>query len=293
MATKDLVTVKPNEWKLATIKPEKMVSALQAMSGPEGFNPFELPRLTVPGGGGLAWEIQTGSGSEPHKTFNAVIVHHHDARKFWDEAFGLGERKPPTCQSYDGIQGFGSPGGVCRLCLLNASQACKPGMMMYLLRPDMVLPTVLWVPVMSLKGIKQYLIQGLAAYGECSFDVVTRFGLAKRQSRGGIAYSAITADRVDVVPNEMMSIVASFREHFVPFLAQAFEALAMTVSDSDPVLMSTPSPDPTADLWGGAVEGRVVSENHPLSTTDAGVPTGASHVPDDDEDIPDPPSREA
>lgn len=62
-----------------------------------------------------------------------VILYHHLANAYWPEGSEYDDNVPPFCQSFDGKQGYGEPGGVCAACAFNqfgstangSGKACK------------------------------------------------------------------------------------------------------------------------------------------------------------------------
>ena len=71
-----------------------------------------------------------------------VILYHHFANAYWPEGSEYDDNVPPFCQSIDGMQGYGEPGGVCAACAFNqfgstangSGKACKNMRQIYLLR---------------------------------------------------------------------------------------------------------------------------------------------------------------
>lgn len=199
-----------HNWLILKVKPEQVERSLESISGSSGFRPFDLPRIVVPAGGGTAWEIQGPDGIEHKTNFDAIILYQHDARKFWAQPFGMGEKSAPNCESPDGVVGLGNPGGNCAKCEFNRRPAngrdmvCKPGKMLYLLLPEQVIPTLMWLPLMSLGNLRDYFKQQIAPYARTPYDVVTTIGLEKRPSRGGGApYAAVTFTKAYDIPEDM------------------------------------------------------------------------------------------
>lgn len=280
MATKDIAKSEASTWKLVTMKPERVVGALQAIAGPEGFNPFDLPRITIPSGGGISWEVMTEEGVQPMRTFDALILHHHDARKYWEEEYGVGARRQPDCQSYDGISGLGNPGGSCIKCPLRNNMKCSQGLVLYLLLPHLVLPSVLWVPVMSLKNAKGYFINALAALGDRPCDVMTRFGLEARINKRDQKYSAITFNRAEDINPALAEAMEAYREKFIAYLNESFQARTVLVDNLRNGAVDTEAtPVSEGSLWG---------EPGMDSDMAAGImrSDSAARAADDNDDIP-------
>src|SRR3990172_8442732 len=131
----------------------------------------DLPRIKVPTGGGTSWELPSlGNDSEASKTFTGIIVYSRPARSLFlsNEL----DNSPPDCYSDDGIVGHGNPGGDCASCFYNkfgskgknpettlvtqlgvsrGAKGCANKRALFILRENELLPTVLVLPVMSVK----------------------------------------------------------------------------------------------------------------------------------------------
>src|SRR5437870_2303657 len=94
---------------LATSNIDNMVRIIQDNLGSAGqLSIGDLTRLTVPPGGGTAWEIPNPiAGSKPrHESeLDVVIVFSKDQKAFWKEPLGKegGGGSPPDCRSIDMI----------------------------------------------------------------------------------------------------------------------------------------------------------------------------------------------
>lgn len=71
-----------------------------------------------------------------------MILYNHASNAYWPEGKEYDDNEPPLCQSVDGKQGYGEPGGACATCILNRfgssatgrGKACKNMRVLYLLR---------------------------------------------------------------------------------------------------------------------------------------------------------------
>lgn len=155
---------------------------------------FDLPRVTIPAGGGTRWEVSSPlTGTQSLETLDGIVVYQRLTRAYWKSDDVTGEA--PDCASRDNIMGVGDPGGECRTCPLSQfgsngkrGQACKQQTMWFLLREDSFLPIVLGLPPTSLRAAKQYML-ALAGAGVRSAEVVTSIGLEKDKNPDGQAYS--------------------------------------------------------------------------------------------------------
>lgn len=151
----------------------------------------EYPRVKVPAGGAVAFEMPGDDPSNPEyvKEITGVIVWHHKSNAYWDR--DAEDDAPPVCVSLDGINGAGIPGGYCDICPCNQfgsgeggrGKACKNMYRLYILTEDSLLPLVLTLPPTSLSAWKSYrtllITKGLKA---CS--VVTKITLNRKESNG-------------------------------------------------------------------------------------------------------------
>lgn len=170
--------------------------------GGEQLNPFDLDRLKVPAGGGIAWEIPTLTGEvEIARSIEGIVVYQKNCRGYWPDEY-TGAATPPQCSSEDGVVGVGNPGGQCALCPMaqfgsskNNSQACKAGRLLFLMTKDNILPKIISVPPTSIKPIKKFFL-GLASKSIPYHGCVMSFALAPAVNKGGIKYAQIAPSLV-------------------------------------------------------------------------------------------------
>lgn len=189
---------------LMTMAPTEISELIKANIGNSGLGAFDLPRIKVPGGGGLAWAVLDLDGNEePKKFIDGIIVLWKDMRAYWKEEFGSGEIQPPDCKSDDAVRGQGEPGGLCANCPMaefgsdpkGVSQACKEKRLIFMLTEGSLLPTAIFAPTMSVKPLRQYFLRLVNAQRPY-YSVITRLALERDKSSGGIDYSKIVPTRV-------------------------------------------------------------------------------------------------
>ena len=81
--------------------------------------------------------------------------------------------------------------------------------MLFLLRPDDLLPIVVQAPSTSIQPMRRYLLR-LASQGLPYWSVVTSLGLEKASSTAGIAYSRIAPRSSGPVPEEQRERLAEY-----------------------------------------------------------------------------------
>jgi hypothetical protein len=212
-------------------KPELNIAALHAdldqvmeamafnLGGGRGLSDYDLPRITIPTGGGTQWCVQSAEGEQFLPTLQCVIVLVRDGRVFWRAPFGEEARQPPDCASDDGVTGYGDPGGECISCPLNQfqsapdgrSKACNEQKHIFILRGDSLLPEHLVIPPTSLKAARQYLLK-LMASGLPYFKAVTEISLVPCKNAGGVRYSEARFQQLTKLDTEQQVLALKFHE---------------------------------------------------------------------------------
>lgn len=198
---------------------------------------FDLPRIRIPSGGGMAWTVPTLEGPEPAKEISGVIIHWQTMRGYWKVPFDqAGGGAPPDCASNDGEIGVGEPGvdwaqgeahagGTCSTCPLNQfgsgkdkAKACKEVRMLFLLREGDILPVAVPLAPMSIKPCKDYFM-GLASEKRRPYHTVeTVLQLEQAVSGGNIKYSKAKFGFGRLLTPEETAYVSEYRLNFTPIL---------------------------------------------------------------------------
>lgn len=161
---------------------------------------LSFPRVKIPSGGGLAFEVPGDDPENPdtEKEIVGVIVDHHPVNAYWADKYA-GANNPPDCSSMDGKVGMDQDGNrkPCNSCPMNEwgtaedgrGKACKNMHRVYILREGEMLPLLLTLPPTSLKNLSDYIALRVVSKGMRSYGVVTKVSLKKAQNAGGINYS--------------------------------------------------------------------------------------------------------
>lgn len=218
--------------------PGDIAEVMRENFGGKQIGMLDLERIKVPGGGGLAWTVEAAEGEDAVKHLDGVLILRRDQRLYYARKFGDGDRGPPDCYSLDLERGVGDPGGSCAACPLarygtsvrqdgspGRGQACRQMNMLFMLRPDALIPSVVAVPPSSLKHIAAYM-RRLASSGLTYYRVMTRLGLAKTRSADGIDYSQIVPERIGDVPEGLLMRVNAMRD--------SLNAIRTPITDYDP-----------------------------------------------------------
>lgn len=195
-----------------------------------------MQRVKIPGGGNLQFEIRNDDPDNPdyERKLVGVILYHHLANAYWPEGSEYDDNVPPFCQSFDGKQGYGEPGGVCAACAFNqfgstangSGKACKNMRQVYLLRSGEYLPLQLSLPPTSLRPFNDFMNLAFVARRRPSYSAIVEIGL-KRAESGGYTYSVATFRKVRDLEGEGLAAVksyaANFKEQVKSLLAQRVE----------------------------------------------------------------------
>lgn len=197
--------VSASEYTLMGLNPDELSETIQDNLGGEQLSQFSLPQIKVPAGGGTAWSLPTLGDDEVAREFTGIIIYHTHNRQMWrvglnDEGSVTGT--PPDCSSADGVIGYGDPGGRCQQCALarfgpnRERPLCKQTHIMYVMRPDDVLPVVVTAPPTSLASVREYILK-LTSQAVPYYAAVTRFSLEQAKSGDGKVYSRIKLSFVE------------------------------------------------------------------------------------------------
>ncbi len=191
----DLIPI--DQYMITEYNPEDIREIIAENIGGQEMTEFDLDRITIPSGGGLAWAIPTLDGEESSQALEGVIVFWKDARAYWEQSMEeSGGGSPPDCSSDDGQVGHGDPGGLCAECSFSKwesdargrGQACKQVRLMFMIMPDSLLPVVIALPPTSLARARKHFLR-LAGRGVHFASVVHRVTLDRTKNDAGFPYS--------------------------------------------------------------------------------------------------------
>ena len=184
---------------------------------------LSFTRIKIPGGGHLQFEIPSGNPDVPDYApyLEGVILYSHNSNAYWPEGSEYDDNVPPFCQSFDGKQGYGEPGGVCAACAFNqfgstangSGKACKNMRQIYLLRSGEYLPLQLSLPPTSLRPFNDFMNLAFVARRRPSYSAIVEIGL-KRAESGGYTYSVATFRKVRDLDGEDLAAVKSYSMNF-------------------------------------------------------------------------------
>ena len=215
--------------------PESNFTDVDLMDDMEGVTP-SFQRVKIPGGGVPQFEMPGEDPEHPvfEQKLEGIIVFNHLTNAYWPEGSEYDDDVPPLCQSTDGKLGYGTPGGACAACALNAfgsvsngrGKACKNMRSLYLLRSGDMMPLILNLPPTSLKPYNDFVNAAFLYRRRPVFGSLVEITL-KRKSSNGFDYSVAVFRKVrDFEGDELKQVadyVKTFREQAKLGLVQRAE----------------------------------------------------------------------
>ena len=200
---------------------------------PLSFDLFDI--VKSPSGGSTVFSVPGLEGDEAAKELTGIILDYTTPRAYWDTPDPV-EGTPPVCMSENSIISY--DGKACAHCPYNDfgskdgdsnAKACKESVLLFLLRPNSILPLLVRVPVTSKSRFFKYatrLISGMTPMN----GVVTKITLKKTTSKSGKPYALFNfeaerrlepneAEQAKVYAQRFMEIVRT--ADIVPELAEA------------------------------------------------------------------------
>ena len=241
--------VKPDSYQVMT-QAEDLRDIIEANVG-DNLSQFDLDRIMMPAGGGLAWTVPSLTGDEESvKALEGIIVHWKEPRAYWRSSFEeSGAGTPPDCTSDDSVIGRGmfgpgsehNPSGECAECPMSQygskpgdsnGQACKQMRVLFMVQPESLLPQAVMLPPTSIKPMKRYFLR-LASRAMPFYGVVTRLELERATSQGGIKYSVVKPSVVSQLDPEAASRIRHYGDGLKSVLdSQVMEAVSATVAET-------------------------------------------------------------
>lgn len=200
---------------------------------PLSFDLFDI--VKSPSGGSTVFSVPGLAGDEAEKELTGIILDYTTPRAYWDTPDPV-EGTPPVCLSQNSI--ISHDGKSCAHCPYNdfgskdgesAAKACKESVLIFLLRPNSIIPVLVRVPVTSKARFLKYSTRLLSTLTPIS-SVVTRITLEKATSKAGKPYALFNFEATSVLSaadaanakeyaRQLMELVSS--ADMIPDLAEA------------------------------------------------------------------------
>lgn len=252
MATKTSDIAKIEQYAVMEVPAKEIADMLLETSGGHQISPFDLDVVKVPSGQGAPmWAVQTLDGDDAIKTIDGIMILTRSVRSWWETSIDeSGGNSAPTCSSQDTIIGGGAPKGhpdfvdgkfeirysldgeeikrgrfECARCPLaefgsdtrGRGQACKQNLLVFMVRPESVMPMVIKVPPSSIKPMRNF-IRSMMGLGIKPFGAVVSLGLKKVTKGGSPAYFEIEPKIAQRLTTDELTKIRELRDQLVPVL---------------------------------------------------------------------------
>ena len=193
-------------------------------SQPLTLDLFDL--VKSPSGGSTVFEVPGLTGTEAEKELTGIILDYTMPRAYWDTPDPV-EGTPPVCMSQDSI--ISHDGKACAHCPYNDygskdgesnAKACKESVLLFLLRPNSIIPLLVRVPVSSKPRFLKYSTRLLSTLTPIS-SVVTKITLEKATSKQGKPYALFNFQTVGTLTTEEAAQARAFGQQFMEIVNAA------------------------------------------------------------------------
>ena len=185
---------------------------------PLSFSLFDV--VKSPSGGSTVFSVPGLSGDEAAKELTGIILDYSMPRAYWNSPDPV-EGTPPDCSSPDSIVSY--DGKPCATCPFNDfgsrngdsnAKACKESVVLFLLRPDNIMPLAVRIPVSSKARFQRYLTRLVGNMISLS-SVVTKITLEKTTNRTGQPYSLYNFEVASELSKEEADSAKAFAKSFM------------------------------------------------------------------------------
>ncbi len=176
--------------------------------------------IKSPSGGSTSFTIPTLSGEIMEKSITGIILDYTTPRAYWDTPDPV-EGTPPVCFSSDSL--VSHDGKACGTCPFNDfgskdgetnAKACKESVVLFLLRPDNIMPILVRIPVSSKMIFQRYMTRLIGKMIPVS-GVVTKITLEKTTNKTGQPYALYNFEAVETLSTEEAENARNFGKKFM------------------------------------------------------------------------------
>ena len=197
---------------------------------PLSYDLFDV--VKSPSGGATVFEVPGLAGAEAEKELVGIVLDYTTPRAYWDTPDPV-EGTPPVCMSRDSL--ISQDGKICSRCPYNDfgskdgesnAKACKESVLLFLLRPQSIMPLLVRVPVTSKPRFLRYMTRLVGTLTPLN-GVVTKITLEKATSKAGKPYALFNFEAVSVLSTEESAHARAFAEQFMEIVDAANMELDM------------------------------------------------------------------
>lgn len=191
---------------------------------PLSYQLFDV--VKSPSGGSTVFSVPGTSGDEPEKELTGIILNYTTPRAYWNTPDPIAGT-PPVCLSRDSM--VSHDGHSCSHCPYNDfgskdgesnAKACKESVLIFLLRPNNIIPLLVRVPVSSKMLFLKYTTRLVSSLTPIS-GVVTRITLEKATSKLGKPFAKYKFEAVSTLTREESASARAFGKQFMEIFKES------------------------------------------------------------------------
>ena len=191
---------------------------------PLSYDLFDV--VKSPSGGATVFEVPGLAGADAEKELMGIILDYTTPRAYWDTPDPV-EGTPPKCMSRDSL--ISQDGKICSHCPFNDfgskdgesnAKACKESVLLFLLRPNSIIPLLVRVPVTSKPRFLKYSTRLLSTLTPIN-SVVTKITLERATSKQGKPYALFNFEAVSTLSPEEAAQAKAFGQQFMEIVNAA------------------------------------------------------------------------
>jgi hypothetical protein len=232
--SKELALVSASNFALMQVDTSDLAEVFQENLAGDSLRVSDLTSIHIPAAGNVSWSIPTIDGETSTPSLQGVVIAHRNVRRFYAQDFATsGGGTAPDCKSEDGIHGVGAfatqCGGLCANCPMAqfskddkgnwSATKCKQYTLVFLVREDAVLPSILVVAPTSIKEFSTYKRALAVQKMKRLSEVLTEFTLTKERSPSGFTYSKLAVRPVEYFDKETQVKFRDFGRQMESFLS--------------------------------------------------------------------------
>ena len=179
-----------------------------------------------PSGGSTVFSVPGLNGDEPETELTGIILDYTTPRAYWHTPEPV-EGTPPDCMSVNSI--ISADGKSCAHCPYNDfgskdgesnAKACKESVLLFLLRPNTILPLLVRVPVTSKNRFLKYTTRLAGALTPIN-GVVTKITLERATSRGGKPFALFKFEASNTLDVDTTMQAKAYAQQFMEIVSAA------------------------------------------------------------------------
>jgi len=179
-----------------------------------------------PSGGATVFSVPGLTGDEAERELTGIVMDYTTPRAYWNTPDPV-EGTPPVCLSQNSI--ISHDGKACAHCPYNdfgsrdgesSAKACKESVLIFLLRPDSIIPLLVRIPVTSKARFLKYTTRLLSTLTPIN-GVITRITLSKAISKAGKPYALFNFEAVGMLSPEEAARAKAYAQQFMEIVNAA------------------------------------------------------------------------